>query len=91
MDYAITDVNVPGDHPRNNGGAAGPVLSDSDGDDVLNESDNCPKWANPSQSLPPCPVPTGHADCDWTDADETLVTMVVGNACGFTAGAPTES
>ena len=25
MDYAITDVNVPGDHPRNNAGAAGLV------------------------------------------------------------------
>jgi len=37
---------------------------DSDSDGVADVSDNCPTWPNPSQTLPPWPVPTDDPDCD---------------------------
>jgi hypothetical protein len=37
---------------------------DSDTDLVCDGSDNCPQWANPSQSLPPYPTTADDADCD---------------------------
>jgi len=47
---------------------------DSDGDTVIDGSDNCPIWPNPSQSLPRWAVPPGDPDCDgWTSALETAM------------------
>ncbi len=64
-DYAITDVNVPLDNPRNNAGAAGPVtMLDTDGDGFPDSTDNCPTWPNPAQIPPPWTVPPGDDDCD---------------------------
>jgi hypothetical protein len=37
---------------------------DTDADGVPDASDNCPSWANPSQSFPAWPVPANDADCD---------------------------
>jgi hypothetical protein len=37
-------------------------------------------------------VPAGDGDCDgFTTANEVLITTDAGDACGFTAGAPTQS
>lgn len=40
---------------------------DSDGDGVVDGADNCPAWPNPTQALPPWPVPPGDSDCDGFD------------------------
>ena len=37
---------------------------DSDGDGVTDGSDNCQRWPNAAQNLPPWPVPTNDPDCD---------------------------
>ena len=39
-------------------------VPDADADSVRDELDNCPYWANPSQAMPPWPVPAGDLDCD---------------------------
>jgi hypothetical protein len=44
--------------------AADPNCPDTDGDGVIDAIDNCPLWANPTQALPPWPIPAGDADCD---------------------------
>ncbi len=50
------------------------LASDADGDGVADGQDNCPRWPNPTQGLPPWPVPVGDSDCDgFTDSRE--VTM----------------
>jgi len=92
-DYAITDVNVAGSHPRNNANQAGPISpSDGDGDGVPDTSDNCPAWPNPGQGLPPWTVPAGDSDCDgFTNTAEGAITTNPSAACGFTAGGPTTS
>lgn len=41
-----------------------PCGSDFDGDNIDDCVDNCPAWANPTQDLPPWPVPSGDDDCD---------------------------
>jgi hypothetical protein len=88
-DYAITDVNVSGDHPRNNVGAAGPVSLDSDGDGVPDSTDNCPRWPNPGQGLPPWLVPAGDPDCDGTSSDdEVLIGTDPADPCGASAWPP---
>jgi hypothetical protein len=38
--------------------------TDTDGDGVCDQFDNCPNWANPAQNLPAWPVPAGDSDCD---------------------------
>jgi hypothetical protein len=46
---------------------------DLDGDGVLDESDNCPAWPNPEQSLPPWSIPPNDPDCDgFSDAEEAF-------------------
>ncbi|HEY5625903.1 MAG TPA: hypothetical protein VIT93_05400 [Dehalococcoidia bacterium] len=92
-DYAITDVSVPADYPRNNAGTSGPLSElDWDGDGVLNASDNCRSWPNASQTLPPWSIPAGDDDCDGfsASAEDTLGTHP-DDACGFTAGGDTRS
>jgi len=42
----------------------GPCSGDTDCDGVLNAVDNCPNWPNPTQALPPWPVPANDPDCD---------------------------
>jgi hypothetical protein len=44
------------------------VQQDSDLDGILDMGDNCPNWANPSQTLPAWTVPANDADCDGFDA-----------------------
>ena len=41
-----------------------PCAGDLDCDTVLNASDNCPNWPNPTQSLPPWSVGANDPDCD---------------------------
>lgn len=65
---------------------------DSDGDGVPDDTDNCPAWPNPGQSLPPWSVPPGDDDCDsFSSATETVLGTDPDDACGFTAGAPAQS
>lgn len=45
VNYAVVDVNMAGNNPRNNASQSGPVLPDSDGDTVVNTSDLCPGTA----------------------------------------------
>ena len=90
-DYAITDVNVTGDHPRNNAGAAGTVGPlDSDGDGFPDSSDNCPLQPNPLQISPPWTVPIGDLDCDGTlagdaSSGEVFIGTDPNDACADTA------
>ncbi|MCH7809877.1 MAG: thrombospondin type 3 repeat-containing protein [Chloroflexi bacterium] len=86
-DYAITDVNVPGDHTRNNAGAVGPI--DSDGDGIPDGTDNCPQSPNPGQGLSSWPVPAGDPDCDGTtSAHETVIGTDPLDPCGLSAWPP---
>jgi Thrombospondin type 3 repeat len=49
-----------------------PCPGDLDCDSVLNAGDNCPNWPNPTQTLPPWPVPANDPDCDgFSTAVET--------------------
>jgi myo-inositol-hexaphosphate 3-phosphohydrolase len=41
-----------------------PRAADSDGDGVLNASDNCPYWPNPAQTTPWWFIPANDPDCD---------------------------
>jgi hypothetical protein len=96
-DYSLTDVNVAGEHPRNNSGDTGPISlpSDSDGDGVPDSSDNCPSWPNPGQSVPTWYTPPADPDNDC-DGFSNIIEGVVGTdsdkACGHsTDGAPSEN
>ncbi len=48
--------------------------TDADVDGVPNSTDNCPNWYNPTQVLPPWPIPADDPDCDGFDTTtETFV------------------
>ena len=66
-----------------------PNLADIDGDGVPDDSDNCPAWPNPLQSLPPWSVPPDDPDCDGftTDAENSIGTNP-NLACGTDAWPP---
>ncbi|MEO7665779.1 MAG: hypothetical protein ABIU97_01945, partial [Dehalococcoidia bacterium] len=65
VDYAIVNVNTTGNNPRNNSGLSGPITPDTDGDGLIDTSDNCPAWPNSGQGLPNTwTVPAGDSDCD---------------------------
>ena len=59
---------------------------DSDGDGVPDGSDNCPRWPNPAQNLPPWPIAANDPDCDGFS---TTVENSVGTnpflQCGYNA------
>jgi hypothetical protein len=58
---------------------------DSDGDGVPDASDNCPNWPNPTQGLPPWPVPSGDPDCDGFDtSDEGFMGTDAARYCAAT-------
>ena len=58
---------------------------DTDGDGVYDISDNCPYWPNPSQSLPPWPVPANDPDCDgFATADEEAIGTDAADPCANT-------
>ncbi len=40
------------------------ACEDNDVDGLLNSADNCPDWANPTQTLPNWTMPSGDTDCD---------------------------
>ena len=63
------------------------LVTDSDGDGVLDGSDNCSNWYNPAQILPPWPIPADDPDCDGTSsADEVVIGTDPTEACPLTIG-----
>jgi hypothetical protein len=64
---------------------------DSDSDGVLDDADNCPNWPNPSQTLPPWPVPADDPDCDgFTSVGENFVGTLPLAHCAANNGANDE-
>jgi len=60
-----------------------PCPGDFDCDLVANASDNCPNWSNPTQILPPWPVPPNDPDCDgFSTAVETSAGTAQLTHCG---------
>ena len=66
-------------------------LGDADGDGQWDPFDNCPAWFNPSQNLPPWPVPLNDPDCDGfgTAAENFMGTLPL-DPCADTLGADNE-
>ncbi len=65
------------------------LCADSDGDGVPDESDNCPAWPNPDQSLPQWSIPPDDPDCDgFSTADEGFIGTDPNLACGPDAWPP---
>jgi hypothetical protein len=64
VDYSIVDANVTANNPRNNGGLSGPLAQDTDGDGVLDGSDNCMTTANAFQGNQDSPADTLGDACD---------------------------
>ncbi len=68
------DGDVNGSVVCDIGAYEAPCPADADADAVCDAFDNCPNWPNPSQALPPWPVPANDPDCDgFTSAIETFV------------------
>jgi hypothetical protein len=71
---------------------------DPDSDGVITVQDNCPHWANPTQTMPPWPVPAGDEDCDGYPstvasggrAPETTITTSQLSHCASNATANNE-
>ena len=64
---------------------------DSDSDGVPDDTDNCPSWPNPSQTLPPWPVPADDPDCDgFTSVGENFVGTLPLTHCAANNGANNE-
>jgi hypothetical protein len=69
-----------------------PTPVDTDGDGVYDISDNCPYWPNPTQSLPPWPVPANDPDCDgFASADEEAIGTDAADPCANTSDPNDES
>jgi hypothetical protein len=61
-------------------------VNDADGDGVLNSSDNCPNWFNPTQTLPSWSIPANDPDCDgFATAVESFVGTNSTHQCGASA------
>jgi hypothetical protein len=59
---------------------------DTDGDGVPDGSDNCPRWPNPAQNLPPWTVAANDPDCDgFSTPVETSAGTNPNLQCGFNA------
>jgi hypothetical protein len=56
--------SVDENQPDTNTNQVADQCDDNDSDNVLNIQDNCPEWANPTQSLPSWTMPSGDTDCD---------------------------
>ena len=82
-----TEYSLAAPNPRNNFGQTSSVIVDSDGDGVLDASDNCPNWPNPIQTtLPPWPVVLDGSDpdCDgFSTADENSIGTDPKRACSM--------
>ena len=93
VDYALVDANTAANNPRNNSSQSGPLTSaDSDGDGVVDASDNCPSWPNPAQNLPPWSVPVDDADCDsFTATIEGFVGTDPDDPCANSAASNDEA
>lgn len=62
-----------------------PPPHDWDGDTVPDDSDNCPAWANPSQTLPAWPVSGDDLDCDgFTASEEAWADTLLVTPCSAT-------
>lgn len=66
--------------------------ADSDGDGVADGSDNCPRWWNPAQNLPPWVIAANDPDCDGfgTDLENYMGTLPFVQ-CGTNAWPPDTS
>ncbi len=62
------------------------AATDSDGDGVLDSSDNCPSWPNPAQNLPPWSIAATDPDCDgFSSAVESSAGTNPAAHCGVNA------
>ncbi len=60
----IMGAKVDTSLPDTNSNGTINACEDNDGDGLRNSADNCPNWANPTQTLPTWSVPAGDPDCD---------------------------
>jgi len=68
------DGDGAGDETEVFGMLTDPVNPDTDADAVIDGTDNCPNWANTSQSVPSWAIPANDSDCDgWNKTREQHV------------------
>ena len=86
--WRLVTIDESGMHSANPqaGVSIGGTPCDADGDGVPDPGDNCPRWPNPAQILPPWPIASDDPDCDgFSTAVENPVSTNFFVQCGTNA------